>query len=258
MNEVIEMQQKETAPVVVSMPTPADMLMVAVQSGADIEKLERLMALQERWEANQAKKAYYDAMTEFKLNPPKIEKDKEVGYMSGNGGFVGYKHATHGNVCDMVIHALAKHGITHSWKTNQPGNGLITVTCTLTHKAGHSESESLEAPPDNSGKKNTIQQIGSTVSYLQRYSLLGICGLSTVDKKTDDDGRESEPEYDIQPMVEQMQKTTTEPAAIQYWKDNNAKLVDHPEAHARLKQAIMEHRASIRSIAEREKAEAAQ
>ena len=34
--------------------TPMAMLQIAVQQGADLEKLEKLMALQERWEATEA------------------------------------------------------------------------------------------------------------------------------------------------------------------------------------------------------------
>ena len=194
--QIIEDNQIKNLPLqrAVSMPTPADMLMAAVQGGADIEKLERLMALQERWEAAQAKKDFVAAMAEFKMNAPEIIKDKQVGYKTKDGDFVGYTHATLGNICDVVTGALAKHGISHRWDTKQPGNGLIIVLCILTHKAGHSESTMLEAAPDNSGKKNAIQQVASTVSYLQRYTLLTACGLSTVDKANDDDGVNSEPE----------------------------------------------------------------
>jgi hypothetical protein len=51
---------------------------------------------------------------------------------------------------------------------------------------GHSESTSLSASPDTSGSKNAIQAIGSTVSYLQRYTILALTGLATEDM--DDDG----------------------------------------------------------------------
>ena len=56
---------------------------------------------------------------------------------------------------------------------------------------GHQECTSLSAFPDESGGKNSIQAIGSTVSYLERYTLLSITGLSTQDQ--DDDGLSSEP-----------------------------------------------------------------
>jgi hypothetical protein len=62
----------------------------------------------------------------------------------------------------------------------------VKVTCKLTHKQGHSEEVTLEAPLDTSGGKNNIQAMGSSVSYLERYTLLAITGLAT--KEQDDDG----------------------------------------------------------------------
>jgi hypothetical protein len=71
-----------------------------------------------------------------------------------------------------------------SWRTSQP-EGSVTVTCEISHSLGHSESTSLTAPPDNSGSKNTIQAIGSTVSYLERYTILALTGLATFDMDND-------------------------------------------------------------------------
>ncbi len=75
---------------------------------------------------------------------------------------------------------LAAHGFSHRWDTKQ-ADGRIEVSCILTHNLGHSESTTLEASPDSSGKKNAIQQVASTVTYLQRYTLLAACGLATKD-----------------------------------------------------------------------------
>ncbi len=58
--------------------SPAEMIRMAVAGNADLEKLEKLLSLQERYEANEAKKAYHVAMATFKANPPKIDKDKKV------------------------------------------------------------------------------------------------------------------------------------------------------------------------------------
>ena len=57
-------------------PSPAQMLQTAVTNGLDIDKLSKLIELQERWESNEAKKAYNRSMAEFKANPPKIDKDR--------------------------------------------------------------------------------------------------------------------------------------------------------------------------------------
>lgn len=85
---------------------------------------------------------------------------------------------------------MAPFGLIADWRTkNEPGS--ISVTCIVTHEMGHSESTSLSGPPDSSGKKNSIQEIGSTVSYLERYTLFAITGLAATDQ--DDDGEGSGP-----------------------------------------------------------------
>ena len=167
--------------------SPASMMQAALNSGVDIEKLEHLLELQQKWEANEARKAYHEAMALFKANPPKIEKDRKVSYKAG-GGMTEYSHASLANVCEKINSGLGEYGLSAAWKTEQAEKG-ITVTCTVTHKLGHSESTSLFAAPDTSGSKNSIQAIGSTISYLERYTILALTGLATGDM--DDDGASS-------------------------------------------------------------------
>ncbi|MGV4659111.1 ERF family protein [Burkholderia pseudomallei] len=165
--------------------TPGDLLRIAVENNADLDRLEKLMQLQERWEANEARKAFVTAMAAFKREPVEIYKRKRVGYETNNGGFVGYKHAELSDVTDAIAPAMAKHGLSFDWDIHQ-GNGMITVDCVVTHVMGHSKTVTMSGAPDNSGKKNLIQQAASTITYLQRYTLLAATGMSTKDE--DDDG----------------------------------------------------------------------
>lgn len=166
--------------------------LVQKDGNMDVAKLKELLDVQERWEANQAKKAYVLAMSEFKVNPPEIVKDKTVTY-----GTTSYNHATLSNVTTCINKALSNHGLTASWVTSQD-NGTVKVTCKITHIMGHSEETSLAAPPDATGSKNAIQAIGSTVTYLQRYTLLALTGLATYDQ--DDDGKGSDDKKDNLPV----------------------------------------------------------
>jgi len=169
-------------------PTPMMLLQQAIVQGVSIEQLERLQLMCERWEANQARKAYYAAKNAFKLEAPTILKNKHVKIEPKDTSKRGaeYDHATLDHVCDQVIPLLAKHHLSHDWKTEQKGE-WIKVTCILTHAQGHSEERSLSGTPDNTGFKNPIQMIASTVTYLERYTLLMVCGLAA--KGTDNDGR---------------------------------------------------------------------
>ena len=175
-----------------NMPVQSDLLSLAIKQGAGVDQLEKLMELQERHEANEARKAYVVAMTAFKANPPKINKDAHVNYKSQKTGQVtDYKHSTLGNVVEKISTELSKHGLSAAWSTSQEKG--IAVTCTITHILGHSEKTTLAAEADTSGGKNAIQGIGSTVTYLERYTLLSLTGLAT--EEMDDDGRGTEAEY---------------------------------------------------------------
>jgi hypothetical protein len=140
------------------------------------------MDLQLRWEANEAKKAYVAAMNKFKETPPEIAKNKAVSF-----GTTSYSHATLDHVCEQVTEGLSKVGISHRWNVHQ-SDGVISVTCVLTHLLGHSEETTLSGCPDTSGSKNAIQAVGSTVTYLERYSLLAATGLAAANSDNDGAG----------------------------------------------------------------------
>lgn len=165
--------------------TPMHMLQVAMEKGADLDRLQQLMDLQERWEANESRKAFVAAMARFKAEPPTVLKGKHVSFQTAKG-VTEYDHATLADVCDAATKGLALVGISHRWDVVQD-NGVITVRCILTHEQGHSESVSLSARADDSGGKNAIQAIGSAITYLQRYTLMAATGLAAAEM--DDDGR---------------------------------------------------------------------
>lgn len=178
-----EMVERRETGMTMQSPTPAMMLQAAIERGTDMDQLTKLMDLQERWEANEARKAYVRAMAEFKSEPLTVTKSKTVSFGSGNK--TAYTHATLANVVDAVVAALSKHGLSHRWETKQENN-TVTVACVITHEMGHSERTQLSASPDASGSKNPIQAIGSAVTYLQRYTLMAATGLAA--KDMDDDG----------------------------------------------------------------------
>ena len=176
--------------------TPGDLLRYALDSGADLDRLEKLMDLQQRHEANEARKAFADDMARFKSKPLAIYKENRVSYGEGRNK-TEYMHATIGNVVDVIVPALAEFGFSHRWDLEQDG-GQVIVTCVITHRMGHSQSTRLQASPDASGGKNGIQSIISAKTYLERHTLLAATGLATKDQPDDDgaltEARENMPE----------------------------------------------------------------
>lgn len=174
---VVVHDQPQTAVAV----TPMAMLQLAVEKGASVEQLERLMALQERYEANEAKKEFVAALAKFKADPPEIIKNIKVSF-----GNTKYAHAGLDQASDKIGAALSAVGLSHTWDVQQEGT-KIQVTCILTHSRGHSESVSMEGAADTTGSKSANQAIASTVSFFQRYTLLMAVGVAP--KNVDDDGK---------------------------------------------------------------------
>ena len=205
---------KDPAPVAL---TPMDMIARAVANGASIEMIERLVSLKKDVEADEARKAFVSAMAAFKAVEIKIEKKKHVGFDAKNGGSrTDYFHATLDQVTAAVGPELAKVGLSYRWKTEQLEGGIIQVTCIVRHALGHFEETMLRGSPDQSGNKNNIQAVGSTVSYLSRYTLMSALGLASADM--DDDGRGSETELITDGQVAELQagldKLKTSAAAL--------------------------------------------
>lgn len=165
----------ENAPIVA-----IDYVAMAIEKGADLATIEKFMDLQERNNAYEAKKQFVTAMSAFKSVNLKINKDSKVSF-----GTTEYSHASLGNVTNVIGQELAKHGLSFNWKTKQHEGGLIEVMCSITHVMGHSETTSLQASPDQSGGKNNIQAVGSTVTYLERYTLLALTGCATSEQDSD-------------------------------------------------------------------------
>lgn len=155
--------------------TPMDMLLRAVSSGASIEVMEKLLALQERWEANQARRAFDAAVATAKAAIPIIGRNRKGHNDKQYADFSAYAKA--------VDPILGENGLSYRFRTVQTDK--ISVTCILSHRDGHSEENTLAGPADTTGSKNAIQAIGSTLTYLQRYSLVQALGLAAGD---DDNG----------------------------------------------------------------------
>lgn len=151
----------------------------AISSGASIEVVARVMDLHERWEATQARKDFDKALAAAKSEIKPVVRNKKGHNDKRYADFAAYARE--------VDPILAKHGLSYRFRTEQ--DGAIKVTCVLSHENGHSETNTLAGPADSSGSKNAIQAIGSTLTYLQRYTLTQALGLAASD---DDDGRASE------------------------------------------------------------------
>lgn len=171
---------------------------LASDPNVSVEKLERLIAMNERVLAHNAKSAFDAA---FAVMQPKIPQIDEKGAIKGRGGEVRSTYARLEDIHDVVKPILATHGFAMRHRTEWPEgkDGTIRIIGILSHRDGHSEESTFEAPMDRSEFRTDIQSMGSTVSYGRRYTTLDLLNISTrgMDVDGSKSGRPQPPEgYD--------------------------------------------------------------
>lgn len=159
---------------------PSMLIELAIEKGAGVEELSKLMDLQERWDKQQSIKAFKQAFVDFQGDKPEIHWTSKAH---------NSRYASLPNIQKAVDPVLSMHGLSYRWEQSEVED-RISITCIISHVLGHEERTAITAPKDKSGSKNDVQSIGSTVSYLKRYTLEAALGLST-DK--DDDGGARKP-----------------------------------------------------------------
>ena len=107
---------------------------------------------------------------------PKIKLDSTVTVRTKSGASYNFKYATLANILDSCLPILLKNGIclTQTFKDN-------TLVTTLLDKSGEKLTSAI--PIDLNGA--TMQEIGSRISYLKRYSISAMLGIVG---EEDDDG----------------------------------------------------------------------
>ncbi len=243
MNELVE--QNENVVAVPVAATPQALLATAVANGASLEQMEKLMELQERWEANEAKKAYFKAISDFRSKCPAISKTED-----GHN----CKYASLAGTIEQIKPVLSACGLSHSWRTNQTDSGVVQVKCVISHELGHQEETQLGAAPDTTGSKNAIQSIGSVVSYLERYTLFAALGLAS--KEMDNDGGEPEINTITPEQVKQIRDAIAVAGVDEAYVCEKAGVERIEEIEQRRLQAAISHLQRLAQSAQGEEADA--
>jgi hypothetical protein len=156
----------------------------ASDPNTDVDKLERLLAMQERVLERTAEQSFNAAMLAAQDEIKPILRNKTNSSTSS-------KYADLEAVSDAIDPVFRKHGFSSSFGTADcPLAGHYRVTCRLSHTGGHHRDYQADVPADTAGIKGTTNKtathgFGSALSYGRRYLKLLIADVST----TDDDGR---------------------------------------------------------------------
>lgn len=150
----------------------------------DIDKLERLLAMQERMQARNAEAEYHTAFAAMQTEMPVLS---ERGTVKNKSGGTQSKYTLWEDLNETIKPILSKHGFALRFLPGNTEGGKITVTGVLSHRGGYVERATMTVPLDESGAKNSVQGLGSSTSYGKRYVAISMLNLTSGGE--DDDGR---------------------------------------------------------------------
>ena len=161
--------QKEHAPAVqYDMENLTFAERIILDPSIDMDRVDRAIEMQRASEAYSAEKAFNVALAEMQPNLPAV---------SANGE--GHNNIKYGRLEDIqgaIRPILQEYGFAVRFKVHESDAGLA-VECILSHREGHSDSDTIPLPLDTTGSKNDVQARGSTVSYGKRYTLCNILNI---------------------------------------------------------------------------------
>lgn len=175
----------------------ADGLLAVIERAArdenvDVEKMERLFALQERVQERAAKQAFTEAKIAMRPNLPEITMKgmiviRKDGKVTQETPFARFE-----DLHELVMPILSEYGFDLKFKNGLAPDGKVRVTTVLSHVAGHEDDTHFDLPHDSSGSKNPVQAVGSSTKYGMRYGTISILNLRVVGD--DDDGVSAAPQ----------------------------------------------------------------
>jgi hypothetical protein len=168
--------------------TVPELIRFAIERKVDPDVLEKLVALQERVMARNARAAFFEALHAFQEECPEIHKSRSAKITTKGGGEYGYTFAPLEEVTRTIRPLLKQHGLAYSWTTEASANpGILNVVCVLRHVEGHEERATFPVPSETSAAMSAAQKNGAALTYGRRQSLVAVLGLVTSD---DTDGQE--------------------------------------------------------------------
>lgn len=155
--------------------------------GIDIEKMERLLVMQERIVARDAEARFNAAMTAAQSEMGPISAD-------ATNPQTHSKYASYAKLDKVLRPIYTKHGFALSFdEADSPKPEYVRVLCHVSHAAGHTRTYTKELPADGKGAKGgdvmtKTHAAGAAMTYAMRYLLKGIFNVAVGEDDKDGNG----------------------------------------------------------------------
>lgn len=161
----------------------------ASNPNVDVEKMGRLLQMQERVMARHAEQSFNEAMTAAQSEMHRVSADAENPQTKS-------KYATYGKLDKALRPIYTKHHFALSFDTGDaPHEEAVRVIAHVSHVAGHTRSYHADMPADGKGARGAdvmtkTHATGAAMSYGMRYLLKMIfnVAIGEEDRDGNDDG----------------------------------------------------------------------
>ena len=143
----------------------------------DIDKLERLIAVQQQIQANQAEADFNSALSRAQAAMPRVVKTRTNAHTKS-------MYAAFEDVLSATASTIHAEGLSVSFSQGDAASeGHIRTIMQVRHSAGHSVTHWMELPIDNVGAagnatKTDVHGIAASTTYAKRYLFCGVFGIA--------------------------------------------------------------------------------
>ena len=177
-----------TTAIVKQEATPEALLSQAIEAKLDPAAMAEFYGLYRQMKADQARASFADALSAFKADCPPIPRrtpNNQFKKVDRNGVSGPSMFASLKDIDATIRGPLGKHGLSTRWTGAEIKDGILSLTCEVTHRDGHHESSRVQFPLESKAGCSEQQRYGIVMTYAQRYSLIQALGLTTCDEDTD-------------------------------------------------------------------------
>lgn len=184
---------------------------IALNPDVTADKLERLLAIQERVMAKRAEDEFNIAMTAAQSETGRISAD-------ATNPQTHSRYATYGKLDSVLRPIYTKHGFALSFSEGETTKlDHIRILCYVSHRGGHTRMYPKDVPSDGKGAKGgdvmtKTHAAGAAQSYAMRYILKGVFNVAIGDE--DNDGNGPAPATITTPQISDLEKLMLEVGVI--------------------------------------------
>lgn len=221
---VTTIAKKESAPLAQVEATPEAMLQQAIAAGLAPEAMEKFYELFRQMKADQARAAFHAAYARFKDICPPVQKRtqnsqfaKKIVNRDGSSTTKPRMYASLEDIGATVKPHLASCGLSYRFGNMEVREGMLTVSCIVSHESGHSETSAAMMPVESKAGCSEQQKYGAAETYARRSALKNALGIVEADE--DDDGNEGGP------AITEHQRDTLDTMLSEFPPDRRAKFL---------------------------------